>query len=189
MTDVDQDYGDDDVNLIEDAPTAADAPDDAGDDAQGDPAPTAVSVLDLLVTSLVDDPDAVRIDPMEQRGRVRLEVRVGPDDLQDLLGDERFLPEEARRELLSGVATGLAWTESGGEVAGLPFTPDRVTPLRSLRACAWTRRTWRVVTPLVLAGMSMGVTRAISSHVTLLGYKELTRPALTKLVGGRGWGS
>ena len=41
MTDVDQDYGDDDVNLIEDAPTAADAPDDAGDDAQGDPAPTA----------------------------------------------------------------------------------------------------------------------------------------------------
>src|SRR5678816_95736 len=75
-------------------------------------------------------------------------------------------------------------TESGGEVAGLPFTPDRVTPLRSLRACAWTRRTWRVVTPLVLAGMSMGVTRAISSHVTLLGYKELTRPALTKLFGG-----
>jgi len=34
--------------------------------------------------------------------------------------------------------------------------------------------------------MSMGVTRAISSHVTLLGYKELTRPALTKLFGGRG---
>ena len=43
-------------------------------------------------------------------------VRVGPDNLQDLLGDERFLPEEARPELLSGVATGLAWTESGGEV-------------------------------------------------------------------------
>src|SRR6185436_12417930 len=79
----DQDYGDDDVNLIEDAPTA---PDDAGDDAQGEPAPTAVSVLDLLVTSLVEDPDAVRIDPIEQRGRVRLEVRVGPDDMGRVIG-------------------------------------------------------------------------------------------------------
>jgi hypothetical protein len=68
MTEVDQDYGDDDVNLIDDA--------DAGSGSE--PAPTATSVLDLLVTSLVDDPDAVRIDPIEQRGRVRLEVRVGP---------------------------------------------------------------------------------------------------------------
>jgi ATP-dependent Lon protease len=43
-------------------------------------------------------------------------LEVGPDDLPDLLGDERFLPEEARGEILPGVATGLAWTESGGEV-------------------------------------------------------------------------
>jgi ATP-dependent Lon protease len=43
-------------------------------------------------------------------------VVVGPDDLPELLGDERFLPEEARQRLLPGVATGLAWTESGGEV-------------------------------------------------------------------------
>ena|SRR6187397_780990 len=79
MTDVDQDYGDDDVNLIDDAPAA-----DDGDDTE--PAPTAISVLDLLVTSLVDDPDAVRIDPIEQRGRVRLEVRVGPDDMGRVIG-------------------------------------------------------------------------------------------------------
>ncbi len=78
MTDVDQDYGDDDVNLIDDAQAApADEP---------DPAPTAISVLDLLVTSLVDDPDAVRIDPIEQRGRVRLEVRVGPEDMGRVIG-------------------------------------------------------------------------------------------------------
>ena len=85
MTDVD--YGDDDVNLIDDAdaPAAADA-EESTDDPQGDPAPTAISVLDLLVTSLVDDPDAVRIDPMEQRGRVRLEVRVGPDDMGRVIG-------------------------------------------------------------------------------------------------------
>lgn len=83
MTDVDQDYGDDDVNLIDDAP-AADPPPDA--DPEGDPAPTAISVLDLLVTSLVDDPDSVRIDPIEQRGRIRLEVRVGPDDMGRVIG-------------------------------------------------------------------------------------------------------
>ena len=82
MTEVDQDYGDDDVNLIDDAPAAEDP---AGDPAGG-PAPTAVSVLDLLVTSLVDDPDAVRIDPIEQRGRIRLEVRVGPDDMGRVIG-------------------------------------------------------------------------------------------------------
>jgi predicted RNA-binding protein YlqC (UPF0109 family) len=78
MTDVEQDYGDDDVNLIDDAPAA--------DDGDADPAPTAISVLDLLVTSLVDDPDAVRIDPIEQRGRVRLEVRVGPEDMGRVIG-------------------------------------------------------------------------------------------------------
>jgi predicted RNA-binding protein YlqC (UPF0109 family) len=49
-------------------------------------APTAVSVLDLLVTSLVDEPDAVRIDPIEQADRVRLEVRVGPDDMGRVIG-------------------------------------------------------------------------------------------------------
>jgi predicted RNA-binding protein YlqC (UPF0109 family) len=81
MTDVDQDYGDDDVNLIDDAS----GPDgDDGDDSE--PAPTAISVLDLLVTSLVDDPEAVRIDPIEQRGRIRLEVRVGPDDMGRVIG-------------------------------------------------------------------------------------------------------
>jgi ATP-dependent Lon protease len=37
-------------------------------------------------------------------------------DLADLLGPERFMPERARKELPPGVATGLAWTEAGGEV-------------------------------------------------------------------------
>jgi uncharacterized protein len=55
-------------------------------DANSVPAPTATSVLDLLVTSLVDDPDAVRIDPIQQRDRVRLEVRVGPDDMGRVIG-------------------------------------------------------------------------------------------------------
>ncbi len=83
MSDLEQDYDDDDVNLIEDAD--GEAPEDAPAD-EGELAPTAISVLDLLVTSLVDDPEAVRIDPIEQRGKVRLEVRVGPDDMGRVIG-------------------------------------------------------------------------------------------------------
>ncbi|GJL62901.1 MAG: Lon protease [Nitrospirales bacterium] len=37
-------------------------------------------------------------------------------DLAEMLGVERFLPEEGRKELPVGVATGLAWTEAGGDV-------------------------------------------------------------------------
>jgi predicted RNA-binding protein YlqC (UPF0109 family) len=87
MSDLEQDYDDDDVNLIEDAYIESPGDDQAADATdQGDPAPTAISVLDLLVTSLVEDPDAVRIDPIEQRGKVRLEVRVGPDDMGRVIG-------------------------------------------------------------------------------------------------------
>jgi ATP-dependent Lon protease len=37
-------------------------------------------------------------------------------DLADLLGQERVRPERSRQALPPGVATGLAWTESGGDV-------------------------------------------------------------------------
>jgi ATP-dependent Lon protease len=37
-------------------------------------------------------------------------------DLPEWLGIERFIPEEARKTLPLGVATGLAWTETGGDV-------------------------------------------------------------------------
>ncbi len=43
-------------------------------------------------------------------------VTVGPEDLSDLLGSERFRQEAARKDLQPGVSTGLAWTEAGGEV-------------------------------------------------------------------------
>jgi ATP-dependent Lon protease len=43
-------------------------------------------------------------------------VTVGPEDLPDLLGPERFFLEEVRQRLEPGVATGLAWTEAGGDV-------------------------------------------------------------------------
>lgn len=59
---------------------------DEGGDEGDELAPTATNVLDLLVTSLVDDADAVRIDATEQRGKVRLEVRVGADEMGRVIG-------------------------------------------------------------------------------------------------------
>jgi ATP-dependent Lon protease len=38
------------------------------------------------------------------------------DDVSELLGPEPFTQEQMRREMPPGVATGLAWTESGGDV-------------------------------------------------------------------------
>jgi ATP-dependent Lon protease len=43
-------------------------------------------------------------------------ITVRPEDLAELLGPERFFLERARQHLPPGVATGLAWTEAGGEV-------------------------------------------------------------------------
>ncbi len=51
---------------------------------------------------------------------------VQPDDLAEMLGPEPFNEEHARRDLPPGVATGLAWTESGGDVLYIEATllPD-----------------------------------------------------------------
>ncbi len=49
-------------------------------------------------------------------------VTVEPDALADFLGPEPFLPEECRKELPPGVATGMAWTEVGGEVLYIEAT-------------------------------------------------------------------
>ena len=53
-------------------------------------------------------------------------VTIRPDDLPDLLGPELFFLERARQHLPPGVATGLAWTEAGGEVLYIEATllPD-----------------------------------------------------------------
>jgi len=41
---------------------------------------------------------------------------IAADDLTSWLGPRRFSLEQARKQLPAGVATGLAWTEAGGEV-------------------------------------------------------------------------
>jgi ATP-dependent Lon protease len=43
-------------------------------------------------------------------------------DVKDYIGGPRFFPEEARQELPAGVATGMAWTEMGGEVLFIEAT-------------------------------------------------------------------
>jgi ATP-dependent Lon protease len=43
-------------------------------------------------------------------------VTIRAEDLQELLGPERVRPERHRLALQPGVATGLAWTEAGGDV-------------------------------------------------------------------------
>jgi ATP-dependent Lon protease len=43
-------------------------------------------------------------------------VRVDPADLKPILGPDRAFDEIAREELAPGVAAGLAWTETGGDV-------------------------------------------------------------------------
>jgi len=55
-------------------------------------------------------------------GRERIPVTIQPTQLSEWLGSERFMPEEARKNLPPGVATGLAWTPTGGDVLYIETT-------------------------------------------------------------------
>ncbi len=49
-------------------------------------------------------------------------MRVDASDIKELLGPPRFYPEEARKEVPAGVATGMAWTEMGGQLLFIEAT-------------------------------------------------------------------
>jgi ATP-dependent Lon protease len=49
-------------------------------------------------------------------------VTVTAADIKEYLGAPKFYPEQARKELPAGVATGMAWTEMGGEVLFIEAT-------------------------------------------------------------------
>jgi ATP-dependent Lon protease len=49
-----------------------------------------------------------------------VEIDVG--NIREYLGPPQFYPEQARKELPAGVATGMAWTEMGGEVLFIEAT-------------------------------------------------------------------
>jgi len=47
---------------------------------------------------------------------------ITPAEVKEYLGPPKFFPESAREELPTGVATGMAWTEMGGEVLFIEAT-------------------------------------------------------------------
>ena len=49
-------------------------------------------------------------------------IVVEASDLKEMLGAPRFYPEEARKELPAGVSTGMAWTETGGQLLFIEAT-------------------------------------------------------------------
>lgn len=49
-------------------------------------------------------------------------VEVDETGIREYLGPPQFYPEQARKELPAGVATGMAWTEMGGEVLFIEAT-------------------------------------------------------------------
>ncbi len=49
-------------------------------------------------------------------------VTITAADVKEYLGSPRFFPEEARKDMPAGVATGMAWTEMGGEVLFIEAT-------------------------------------------------------------------
>jgi predicted RNA-binding protein YlqC (UPF0109 family) len=59
---------------------------EVADDGNEGLAPVATAVLMHIVRSIVDDPEAVRVEATEGRNRVRLEVKVGPGDLGRVIG-------------------------------------------------------------------------------------------------------
>lgn len=73
-------------------------------DANQVPAPIATAVLEHVVRSIVDDPDAVAVQSGEGRNRVRLEVRVGPNDLGRVIG-KRGKTAQAIRTLVRAAAS------------------------------------------------------------------------------------
>lgn len=67
-------------------------------------APVATAVLTHVVRSIVDNPDAVIVEPSPARGKVKLEVRVGPGDLGRVIG-RRGRTAQSIRTVVRAAAT------------------------------------------------------------------------------------
>ena len=67
-------------------------------------APTATAVLTHVVKSIVDDPEAVAVETSEAKGRIRLEVTVGPGDLGRVIG-RRGRTAQSIRTVVRAAAT------------------------------------------------------------------------------------
>jgi predicted RNA-binding protein YlqC (UPF0109 family) len=67
-------------------------------------APTATAVLSHVVASIVDDPEAVRVEGVPARGRLKLQVTVGPGDLGRVIG-RRGRTAQSIRTVVRAAAT------------------------------------------------------------------------------------
>lgn len=74
------------------------------DETQELSAPTATAVLTHVVKSIVDDPEAVAVSASEAKGRIRLEVTVGPGDLGRVIG-RRGRTAQSIRTVVRAAAT------------------------------------------------------------------------------------
>ena len=66
--------------------------------------PIATSVLTHIVRSIVDVPDAVKVQPVEDEGKVILEVRVADGDLGRVIG-RRGRTAQSIRAVVRAAAT------------------------------------------------------------------------------------
>ncbi|BCA53389.1 Lon protease [Nitrospira sp. KM1] len=94
------------------------------------------NVLDQVVTRYTREAGVRQLEQMLGRltrkvaltfaelpeGQDRVPVTLEPAMLSEWLGPERFMPEEARKNIPVGVATGLAWTPTGGDVLYIETT-------------------------------------------------------------------
>jgi predicted RNA-binding protein YlqC (UPF0109 family) len=67
-------------------------------------APIATAALVHIVRSIVDDAEAVNVDASNSKGRVRLEVTVGPGDLGRVIG-RRGRTAQSIRTVVRAAAT------------------------------------------------------------------------------------
>jgi len=69
-----------------------------------DSAPTAVAALEYIVKSLVDEPEAVRVESDAQGHKVVLSLHVAPDDMGRVIG-RRGRTAQALRTLASAAGS------------------------------------------------------------------------------------
>ena len=67
-------------------------------------APIATAVLSHVVSSIVDDPEAVQVDAAPSKGRIKLQVKVGPGDLGRVIG-RRGRTAQSIRTVVRAAAT------------------------------------------------------------------------------------
>ena len=82
----------------------SDFSDERSADADTLAAPTATAVLTHVVSSIVDDAEAVRVDGSPSKGRVKLQVKVGPGALGRVIG-RRGRTAQSIRAVVRAAAT------------------------------------------------------------------------------------